>query len=208
VHPDDRTLVTEEFKRLSKGQAIHSFEARFVTKTKAIKWITWSGSFMPDEDLLFFVGKDITEKKQLEISISESEERFRVIFEQAAVGVAMLNSNTGQLLRVNKKYCDIFGYTYEELNQMTFMEITHPDDLEADLENMKRLVKGEIREFAMEKRHFRKGGSIIWVNLSVSPMWREGEPPTHHIAIVQDITARKTAEDKIRAGEQSLQVLQ
>jgi PAS domain S-box-containing protein len=198
VHPFDREIVTKEMKRLSEGNSVHSFEVRFITKEKGTKWITWSGSFLPDEDLLFGVGKDITEKKELEISMKESEERFRVIFEQAAVGVAMLNSTTGQLLRVNKKYCDIFGYTHEELNQLTFMEITYPDDLEADLENMRRLCHGEIREFSMEKRHFRKDGSIIWVNLSVSPMWRVGESPTTHIAIVQDITDRKVAEEKIR----------
>lgn len=200
VYPEDWSVVKDGMKRLAEGHTIHAFEVRFITKDKKIKWITWSGSFLADEELLFVVGKDITKKRELEISIKESEERFRVIFEQAAVGVAMLNSNTGQLLRVNKKYCEIFGYSHEELNKMTFMEITHPDDLEADLSNMRRLLKGEIHEFAMEKRHFRKDGSIIWVNLSVSPMWKAGESPTNHIAIVQDITARKVAEEKIKAG--------
>jgi PAS domain S-box-containing protein len=198
VLPLDRDFVATNLQLIAAGNAINSFEARFIARDSEAKWITWSGSFLAEEELLFLVGKDITEKKELELSIKESEERFRVIFEQAAVGVAMLDSNTGQLLRVNKKYSEIFGHSHEELDHMTFMEFTHPEDLETDLHNMSRLRNGEIREFAMEKRHFRKDKSVIWVNLSVSPMWKEGEAPTTHIAIVQDITARKTAEEKVR----------
>ena len=125
-----------------------------------------------------------------------SEERFRAIFEQAAVGVAQIVSRTGDFVRINQRYADIVGYTIEEMEHLTFQEITHPDDLQEDLDNMQRLLDGEIREFSMEKRYYHKNGSIVWVNLTVSPMWEIGEEPNHHIAVVEDITERKQAENR------------
>jgi len=90
------------------------------------------------------------------------------------------------------------GYTVEEMTERTFQEITHPDDLQEDLDNMKRLVAGEIREFTMEKRYYQKDDSVVWVNLTVSPTWAPGEEPLYHIAIVEDITDRKRAEQALR----------
>ena len=140
--------------------------------------------------------------RQTEKTLKESEERFRAIFEQAAVGVAHIETKTGRFLRVNQKYCDIIGYKKEEMIETTFMETTHPDDLQADLDNMERLRKGEIREFSMEKRLFHKDGSVLWVNLTVSPMWDAGEEPNNHIAVVKNITVRKKAESALVTSEQ------
>jgi PAS domain S-box-containing protein len=124
----------------------------------------------------------------------ESEQRFRVLFEQAAVGVAQVNTETGQFVMLNDKYCDIVGYSHEEMEKLTFPMITHPDDLQADLDNMQLLQEGKIREFSREKRYIHKNGSIVWVNMTVSPMWESGEKPGYHIAVVEDITERKQAE--------------
>ena len=79
-----------------------------------------------------------------------SEERFRVMFEQAAVGVAICDSRSGDHIRVNQRYCDFVGYTLEEIKQLSFQKITYPQDLQADLNNMKLLMEGKIREFSME----------------------------------------------------------
>ncbi|MBF0573674.1 MAG: PAS domain S-box protein [Desulfamplus sp.] len=126
--------------------------------------------------------------------LKESEARFRVLFEQAGVGVAQVETFTGRFIRINQKYCDIVGYTQSEMLKLDFKTISHPDDLGKDLENMERLIAGEIREFSMEKRYYRKDGSIIWVLLTVSPLWNQGEKPENHIAVVQDITERKNSE--------------
>ena len=131
--------------------------------------------------------------------LKESDKTLRTIFEQAAVGVALLDSRSGRFLRINRRYCEMVGYTVEEMsNGKTFQDITHPDDLQADLDNMARLVAGEIREFSMEKRYFHKNGSIVWVSLTVSPTWQPDEAPRQHIAVVQDISARKHAEQALR----------
>ena len=144
----------------------------------------------------------LVQVEKREISLQESEERFRVIFEQAAVGVAQIVSKTGQFFRINQRYCVIVGYTQEEMTSTTFMAITHPDDIQIDLDNMQKLIKGEIREFSMEKRYNHKDGSVVWVNLTVSPMFNMGKEPEFHIAVVEDITERKKAEEALQESRE------
>jgi len=138
---------------------------------------------------------------------SESERLFRKIFEQAAVGVAVINTNTGRFMKINQKYAELIGYSNDEMSRLTFMDITFPEDLDEDLANMRRLHDGEIADFTMEKRLVRKDGALIWVNLTVSPTWSPGEAPQSHIAIVQDITDRKKFEHDLRESEQRLRTL-
>lgn len=126
------------------------------------------------------------------------------IFEQAAVGIAQIETQTGKFVRINQKYCDIVGYQPEDIIDTTFMEISHPDDLQEDLNHMERLKSGIINEFAMEKRLFHKSGKIVWVHLSVSPMGRGLKIPTYHIAVIQDISRRKEAEAERAKLESSL----
>lgn len=105
--------------------------------------------------------------------LRESEKRFRATFEQAAVGVAH-SSLDGRLMLMNQKLCDILGYTPEEIVTKTYQEVTHPDDLEAELEYARRLIAGEIESCSYEKRYVRKDGAPIWVNLTASVTRRDG----------------------------------
>ena len=148
------------------------------------------------------IDRDITERKQMETAIQTSERKFRAIFEQAPLGIALHDSKTGQFLQVNQKYCEFIGRTQEELLKIDFQTVTHPDDLQADLNNMELLREGKISSFNMEKRYIRPDGSIIWGLLTVVPMWEEGEPSSIHIAIVMDITERKQAEEALRESEE------
>ncbi len=120
---------------------------------------------------------------QKEAELRESEGRFRAIYERAPVGIALFDPLTGRFLQVNPKYCDITGYDHQEMLQLSFRDITHADDLQADLDNMDRLLKGTSRHFTMEKRYVRKDGAVVWVHLTVVPMWDElwtegGGPPS------------------------------
>ncbi len=144
----------------------------------------------------FSIIRDITERKQTEKRLLENEAQLRVLFEQMAVGVARIETRTGKFIQINQKYCNIVGYSREEMEARDFQSITHPLDLQSDLDNMQRLISGEIRDFTMEKRYIHKNGSLVWVELTVSPMWIVGAKPDFHIAIVRDITARKQAEEK------------
>lgn len=147
---------------------------------------------------------DVTEVTRATAALRESEQRLRTLFEQAAVGVAEIDSTTGRFLRINQKYCDIVGYSKADAEHLDFQTITHPDDLAHDLAQMERLKAGAIREYRVEKRYLRRDGSVIWVNLTVSPMWSPGEPPTHHIAVVEDITSRREAEEGLRLNRELL----
>jgi len=135
-----------------------------------------------------------TETRGLAGNLKESVTWLRTIFEQAAVGVALVETPTGRFARVNRRFCDIVGYTLGEMKQTSFHEITHPNDLDVDLAWVERLVAGEIKQFTREKRYIHKNGSVVWVKLTVSPTWKPGEPAEFHVAIVEDITERKTAE--------------
>ncbi len=134
----------------------------------------------------------------------ESEERFRALFNQATVGVAQVDSDTGKFVRVNQRYGDILGYSPQEMVGMTFQSLTHPDDLAADLAHVRRLQSGDVPEYRLEKRYIHKDGHEVWGDLTVSSMWASGSAPGHHIAVVQDITARKHMEENLRANEQRL----
>ena len=130
-------------------------------------------------------------------TLATSENRFRALFEQAAVGVAQVDANTGRFVRVNQRFCDICGYGLAEMMNKTLHDITHPDDIQASHEHMHVLMEGKAREYSMEKRFSRKDGTIVWVHLTVSAMWSFGETPTHHIAVVQDITPRVQAQEEL-----------
>src|SRR5918998_564484 len=141
--------------------------------------------------------RDTTERKQAEEELRESEERFRRTFEQAAVGMAHVATD-GHWLRVNRRLCDIVGYEKEELLGLTFQDITHPDDLETDLEGARRLLAGEIETYSREKRYFRKDGSIVWIYLTVSLMRSPSGEPRYFISVIEDITERKRIEEAQR----------
>ena len=139
-----------------------------------------------------------TNLKKTENALRESEGRFRGLVEQAAVGVAEIEMNTGRFFTVNRRLCEIVGRTEEELLATTFQAITHPEDLHLHEEKTQMLLAGEISHYSMEKRYLRKDGGIVWVNITVSPLWKPGETPGRNIAVVEDITERKRMEEKIQ----------
>ena len=140
-----------------------------------------------------------------EVASRDNERRFRAIFEQAAMGIARVNSVTGRFLEVNHQYCAITGYSEQEMLALSFQRVTHPDDLQADLDNMRRLRDGELKAFHMEKRYLHKDGPTVWVNLTCVPLWeKSGAADMQHLAMVEDITERKRADEALREREQRL----
>ncbi|HUJ79217.1 MAG TPA: PAS domain S-box protein [Nitrospiria bacterium] len=146
-------------------------------------------------------GSTIDAGRQAEPAPRDSDRHGNALFDQSAVGVAQLDSRTGRFVRVNRFYSDMVGYTCDELLQKDFQSITHPDDLQADLDNMARLRAGELGTFQMEKRYIRKDGAVIWARLTVLPLWTKPAEPDFHLAVVEDITDRKRAEDRLRTSE-------
>ena len=145
------------------------------------------------EQVLLVVVRDITERKRSEDLLRESEERFSGAFEYASIGMALVAPN-GALLRVNWALCWLLGYSETELLQKTFQDITHPDDLQDDLERIQRLLVGEVDSYQMEKRYFHKQGHVVWGLLNVSLVEDYQGKPQYFISQIQDITERKKVE--------------
>ncbi|MCU0527114.1 MAG: PAS domain S-box protein [Elainella sp. Prado103] len=161
-------------------------------------------TLLPDGRIVC-VCRDITDRKQAEAALRDSEERFRAAFEQAAVGIVQANLE-GQFVQINQKFCNIVGYTEADLFLKSFGEITHPADLAKDNQHVQRLLNGEASTFVMEKRYIRQDGEIVWVNLSVSLIRNASGNPQYFIGVIQDITDRKQAEEALRAEQLRLQL--
>jgi PAS domain S-box-containing protein len=145
-------------------------------------------------------------REKAETRLKESEERFRATFEQAAVGIAHLAPD-GHFLRINSKFCDIVGYTREELQRLKFQSITYPDDLKTDLGYYDSLMAGRIPTYSLEKRYVRKDRSIVWVNLTVTLVKDRDGQPGYLIGVIEDITERKQAEEAIRESREMLRLV-
>lgn len=196
VHPDDRGPVQRAIETACAKAATFSFEERIIQPDGTIRILQSRGTAVVDEagQVIKLRGlcQDVTEQKQIEQALRESEERFASAFVYAGIGMAMVDLSGG-LFKVNQALCDFLGYSADELMALTFQEITHPDDLDADLENVRSLLAGEARFYSMEKRYIHKQGPVLWASLHVSLIRDQGGRPLYLISQVQDITERKQA---------------
>ncbi len=211
IYPEDLEMVKRTLSEVlaAPGNSAN-LQFRSIRRDGTVWWTEGTATNLlhdPNVHAIVVNYRDVTARKTAENELRESENRFRILFENAGVGVAELDSTTGQFLRINQKYCDIVGYTQAEMLSSDFKSITYPDDLQADLENMERLRSGKITEFIMEKRYIRKNGTIVWILLIVSPMWMPGQEPSTHIAVVHDITEQKRAEYSLRYSEAQVRKL-
>jgi diguanylate cyclase (GGDEF)-like protein/PAS domain S-box-containing protein len=147
-------------------------------------------------ELLLLIGQDVTFRRQTRQRLQESEEFFRLTFNQAAVGIALL-SREGRFVRVNRKLSNIVGYSEIELLQRFYHQITHPDELNEDKALVQRLVSGELRDFQRETRYLCKDGRTVWVALSASTMREAAAGQLRLIVAVEDISRRKQAEEAL-----------
>ncbi|HUI21878.1 MAG TPA: PAS domain S-box protein [Methylocella sp.] len=162
-----------------------------------------SSAVVEGRKLFTVILRDITERKRAEEARRESEARFRGTFENAAVGMAHVALD-GKWLAVNERLCAITGYTREELLARTFQDITHAEDLGPDLDNMRKLLAGEIPNYAMDKRYIRKDGQIVWIALTVGVQRDPSGAPQYLISVIRNINSRRLAEEALRASEERL----
>jgi PAS domain S-box-containing protein len=208
VHPDDRAAVAAEWERAVRERRLFQMEYRYQRPGGGVRWVLGQAAAERNAagEILGYVGAvtDITERRRVDAELRESEARFRGTFEQAAVGVSHVGLD-GRWLRVNDWLCQLVGYAREELLGKTFQDITHPDDLAPDLENVRRLLAGELPHYAMDKRYFHRDGSVIWIRLTVSLVRGEDGAPQYFIAIIEDIRDRKSAEAGLRQSRAELE---
>ncbi|MDO8464282.1 MAG: PAS domain S-box protein [Gallionella sp.] len=154
---------------------------------------------------LLGISVDITERKQAEELLRINQTRFSTIFNQAPSGIALIDSFTGKFYEVNPRYAEIAGRTIEELTAIDWMSITHPDDLQEDLDNMALLNAGKIPGFRMDKRYLRPDGSIVWINMTIAPLRGEKDISPRHLAMIDDITERKEYEEELKRSNVDLE---
>ncbi|WP_229413220.1 PAS domain S-box protein [Massilia alkalitolerans] len=130
--------------------------------------------------------------------LGASEARFRSVFDIASVGIALVAPDGGWI-SVNKALCDVVGYSEEELWRLTFQQITHPDDVAADLELLRAMERGELDQYQLEKRYIRRDGSTVWINLDVSPKRNADGQVEYYVSVIKDIDAQKTAQAALTA---------
>jgi PAS domain S-box-containing protein len=150
---------------------------------------------------LVAMAQDITERRQSEERLRESEERFRRAFDDAPIGLALV-SPEGRWLQVNRALCEMLGYTEAEFLVTDFQHITHPDDLKKDWDSVLAVLAGTILSYQMEKRYFRKDGAVVYVMLSVSLVRNEAGAPLYFISQIENITKRKEAEARLTESQE------
>ena len=149
---------------------------------------------------------DISEQNRTSAALLESERRFRGSFESASIGMAIVALD-GRFLEINPAFCELLGYSPDAMTSRSFQQITHPDDLSRDLENVQRTLDGDVDSYQMEKRYIRSDGSEVWVMLSVTLVRGADGTPLHFVAHAQDIDARKRADERFVAAERRYRTL-
>jgi PAS domain S-box-containing protein len=151
------------------------------------------------------IGHDITDRKRAEQALRASEERFRKIFENAATGIAITDWQ-GRFQHSNPAYAALLGYSQQELRQMDFASLVHPEDRETNLAELRRLQAGEVPSFEIENRYVHRDGRPLWVHKFVSVLPDETGKPAYHLALITDITERKRAAAALRESEEKLRL--
>jgi PAS domain S-box-containing protein len=206
IHPEDaeRTskLLTPE---ATDGTGFYQTEFRIRMPGGEYKWLLDRGRVVERgadgaPTKVVGISLDIDARKRLEADLRESEQRFRGAFEFSAIGMALLATD-GRWLRVNRALCEILGYTAEELLTTDFQSITHPEDLETDVSQMRQMLAGTLTHYDMEKRYIHKSGNIVWGLLSVSLVRSPAGQSMYFVSQIQDITERKLAERRLVESE-------
>lgn len=210
IFPDDREAVVRQAERLLRGENAEALEHRITHKNGTTRWVkntpvlrlTDNGEVIGYDGLI----ADITERKETELALRESEERFRFIVEQSPIGIALISQNN-RILKVNATICKLLGYTEQELTRFYTQDITVREDVNHEDDLLKQLLAGEVDEIEFEKRYYTKSGDIIWVNIHSRYLRDEDGKPLVRVSIIENLTPRKLAEEALRTSEERLRAL-
>ncbi len=211
VHSDERPAVSALIQQAIATTQPAALEYRIVTKDQELRWVC--DRIQPEWDeaeqrVVRLLGslENITERKQTELSLLESETRFRSIFEESPVGISLVDLQ-GKILKVNPSLCQMLGYTAAELSQMSLIELTHSQDWQREASYMQQVLQGDISSYQIEKRLLAKTGQPLWVNLSSAVVRDAEDNILYGLGIVEDISQRKQAEVALQLQTEREQVL-
>ncbi|CAA9459364.1 MAG: diguanylate cyclase/phosphodiesterase (GGDEF & EAL domains) with PAS/PAC sensor(s) [uncultured Rubrobacteraceae bacterium] len=214
IREDGSDLPNEERPvevALKTGREVKGLILGFRPSPGEMRWIRWNAApqFRPGEDRPYGVHatlEDVTESRRAEQELRAAEERFRVAFYNAPIGIALVDLD-GRYRQVNPAICEILGYGEQELLGKTFKEITHPDDLDTSLEFERRLLMGEFETYHLEKRYVCANNDPVWASLNVSLVRDARGEPLYYVAKVQDISERKEWEAALARSEERFRLV-
>jgi len=200
-HEQDKIAVRQHLTECLKNSGqVHRWEFRKVRKDGSVLWVKEAARAIQDADgrtIVLIVCEDITAGKQMEEKLRESEQRFRKAFENTPIGMA-LTAPDSSFLQVNHAFCEMLDYSEAELLSMNFQAITHPEDRSISIDFMHRLLTGDLPFADFEKRYLHKHGHVVWARLNASAIRNALGQPLYFVTQIQDITARKRTEEKLR----------
>jgi PAS domain S-box-containing protein len=203
IHPDDVERQRNVYTHLATdATGFYQSEFRIRLPTGEYKWLLDRGRVVGRTSdgaptKVVGISVDIDASKRMEVELRESEERFRGAFDFAPIGMALVAPD-GRWLRVNRSLCEMLGYEAQELLAINFQSITHPEDLEADLLQVRRMLDGTLAHYALEKRYVHRAGHTVWVHLSASLVRNAAAKPLYFVSQIQDITKRNRLERALR----------
>ena len=207
IHPDDLPRILGTFGEALNSGKPYEVEGRFRRFDGEFRWFLFRGSPLRDRSgeiaKWYGTNTDLEERKRAEEALRKSEERWRSVFENSAIGVALTDLN-GRFLTTNHVFQAMVGYTEEELRAVSFADLAHEDYRQANWALVTELVEGKRRQFQIEEKYRRKDGSSIWVSNNVSLVPGTERVPRFIMALSEDITQRKRAEEKLRRSEADL----
>jgi PAS domain S-box-containing protein len=200
VHPEDQDYLNNAIKKAFEGKP-YSVDNRIITANGEERIVHTDAEIIFNEDNIPVYARgivqDITERKRGEEALCESEERYRAFFNNSAVGALEIDPS-GRIIKVNDRYCQITGYTREELIGMNVAELSHPDDRDYDRKLLGDYLSGGTPTFDVEKRYVHKDGRVIWIQITAAMICDTEGRPLRSSGVVQDITERKEAEAKLK----------
>ncbi|MEI6900025.1 MAG: PAS domain S-box protein, partial [Bacteroidota bacterium] len=198
------------------GEANSQFILKYISEAKAGKTVSYENTINTESGIrwlhvnytpvagpggqvlsIVVLSYDITNRKLAEEALRISENRFRAIFNEAPLGIALIDSLNGHICEANPMFANIAGRTVAELNNTDWMSITHPDDIQIGMENTALMNTGKISGFQAEKRYLHPDGTSIWINMTLSSIHAEDKAHPQHLSMIEDITDRKRIEDEL-----------
>jgi PAS domain S-box-containing protein len=207
IHPDDRERVTSSMQRMWGDNHDMDAEYRLLRSDGQIRWL-WTRTFAirDDEGKVYRIGgmtEDITTRKDDEEKLRLSEEKFHLLFERSPIGIGLLSINR-QITEINPAFCNMLGYSHDELIGKNINDITYPDDRNISTEYTEKLFDGATPSYTIEKRYMRKDGSPLWARSTATIIRDHHQRPLYGLGMIQDIDEMKQAET-VRLAHESAQ---
>jgi PAS domain S-box-containing protein len=207
VFPEISEAWKKIHQRALSGEIVRAEDDLFPRTDGDKQWLRWeTRPWYRDGNIagIIIFSEDITVRKQSEEKVQRSETRFRTMFDNSSVGMAQVSPD-GHFLRVNERLCEMLCYSQAEMEGLLFQQLTHPDDIAADLVEAGRLRAGEIDRFDREQRYIRKDGSVVWGHLSAGAVRDASKNLAYSVAIIEDITERKRSEEALRKFSRAIE---